>query len=231
MKSCQQWCESGAAPSTGGQRAFRTASYFFRRLDSDPFPRGAVRTARAWLAAWPVGLWVSVLACFACFAWTPAAAQAAAGPVIPALQSLINSATANPASAASAAEAASAPSPASQAELAHSLDSVISTLDNDRQRTALVTQLKKLRDVTRNVAPAAPAQPSPGLLGAIASGIASFESGVHQGRTPLRYWAGRFNAAGNELYTIVSSQGPQSFGKIFWTWWRCWRDGVPAPGS
>ena len=214
MKSCQQWCESGAAPSTGGQRAFRTASYFFRRLDSDPFPRGAVRTARAWLAAWPIGLWVSVLACFACFAWTPAAAQAAAGPVIPALQSLINSATANPASAASAAEAASAPSPASQAELAHSLDSVISTLDNDRQRTALVTQLKKLRDVTRNVAPAAPAQPSPGLLGAIASGIASFESGVHQGRTPLRYWAGRFNAAGNELYTIVSSQGPQSLGKI-----------------
>ena len=214
MKSCQRWCESGAAPFTGGQRAFRTASYFFRTLDSDPSSRRGVRAALAWMAVWPAGMWLCMLACCACFAWTPAVAQAAPGPVIPALQSLINSATATPASAASAAEAASAPSPASQAELAHSLDSVISTLDNDRQRTALVAQLKKLRDVTRNVAPAAPAQPSPGLLGAIASGIASFESGVHQGRTPLRYWAGRFNAAGNEFYTIVASQGRESLGKI-----------------
>jgi small conductance mechanosensitive channel len=166
-----------------------------------------------WLLAWPLCLWLAVAACFA---WTPGAAQAAGAPVIPALQSLINSATATatPASGASAADAASAPSPASQAELARSLDSVISTLDNDRQRAALVAQLKKLRDVTRNVAPAAPAQPSPGLLGAIASGIASFESGVHQGHTPLRYWAGRFNAAGNEFYTIVTSQGHESLGKI-----------------
>ncbi len=164
--------------------------------------------------AWPLYLWMCVLACVTCFSWTPAVAQAAATPVIPALQSLINSATATPASAASAADAASAPSPASQAELTRSLDSVISTLDNDRQRSALVAQLKKLRDVSRTVAPAAPAQPSPGLLGAIASGIASFETGVHQGRTPLRYWAGRFNAAGNEFYTIVSSQGPESLGKI-----------------
>jgi len=213
MKSCQQRCEPEAAPFSGGQRALRTASYFSRREDS---AHQGGRTGPAWprLLAWPLYLWIGVLACAASFAWTPAVAQAAAAPVIPALQSLINSATATPASAASAADAASAPSPASQAELARSLDSVISTLDNDRQRTALVAQLKKLRDVSRTVAPATPAQPSPGLLGAIASGIASFETGVHQGRTPLRYWAGRFNAAGNELYTIVSSQGPESFGKI-----------------
>jgi len=153
----------------------------------------------------------------------PATAQAAGAgtPVIPALQSLINSATATPASAASgasAAEAASAPSPASQAELTRSLDSVITTLDNDKQRTALVAQLKKLRDVSQNAAPAAPAsataQTSAGLLGAIASGIASFESNVHQGRTPVRYWGGRFNAAGNELYTIISGQGQEGFGRI-----------------
>jgi small conductance mechanosensitive channel len=163
--------------------------------------------------ALPLSLWLVVAACFA---WTPAVAQAAGTPVIPALQSLINSATVTPtpASGASAADAASAPSPASQAELARSLDSVISTLDNDRQRTALVAQLKKLRDVSRTVAPPAPAQPSPGLLGAIASGIATFESGVHEGRTPLRYWGGRFNAAANELYTIVSSQGRESLGTI-----------------
>jgi small conductance mechanosensitive channel len=71
-----------------------------------------------------------------------------------------------------------------------------------------------LREVSQNVAPPAPAQPSPGLLGAIASGIASFESDVHQGRTPVRYWGGRFNAAGNELYTIISGQGHESFGRI-----------------
>lgn len=137
--------------------------------------------------------------------------------MLPALQSLINSATASPASAASATQAASAPSPASQAELNRSLDSVISTLDNDRQRTALVGQLKKLREATQTVGPAgpaAPAQPSPGLLGAIASGIASVEADVNRGRTPLSYWSGRLNAAGNELYTIVSSQGREKFGRV-----------------
>src|SRR6202012_4929843 len=63
-------------------------------------------------------------------------------------------------------------------------------------------------------APPAPAQASPGLLGAIASGIASFESDVHQGRTPVRYWGGRFNAARNELYTTISGQGQESLGRI-----------------
>jgi small conductance mechanosensitive channel len=55
------------------------------------------------------------------------------------------------------------------------------------------------------------------LLGAIASGIASFEADVHQGRTPVRYWGGRFNAAGNELYTIVSGQGREGFGRVLFT--------------
>lgn len=172
--------------------------------------------------AWLVTVWLALI--LGIIGWLPATAEAAGTgtPVIPALQSLINSATATatPASAASgasAAEAASAPSPASQAELARSLDSVIATLDNDRQRTALVAQLKKLRDVSRTVAPPAPAQPSPGLLGAIASGIASFESDVHQGRTPVRYWGGRFNAAGNELYTIISGQGHESFGRVIFS--------------
>jgi small conductance mechanosensitive channel len=158
-----------------------------------------------------------VVACAICLGLSPGVARAAGTPVIPALQSLINGATASSASsasAASAAEAASAPSPASQAELAHSLDNVIATLDNDRQRAALVTQLKKFRDVSRTVGPAAPAQPGPGLLGAIASGIASVEADISNGHTPLRYWAGRFNAAGNELYTIVTSQGRESFGRV-----------------
>ena len=205
MKSCPKRRESGAAPFIGGSPAVRAVIQFLHRCAYCIRPGRSVRSG-----AWPLALGVAIAACLA---WAPGTAYAGT-PVIPALQSLINSATATPASAASAADAASAPSPASQAELARSLDSVISTLDNDRQRTALVAQLKKLREVTRNVAPPPPAQPSPGLLGAIASGIASFESGVHQGRTPLRYWAGRFNAAGNELYTIVSSQGHESLGKI-----------------
>jgi small-conductance mechanosensitive channel len=41
-------------------------------------------------------------------------------------------------------------SPATNADLTRSLDTVISALDSDRQRTALVAQLKKLRDVKRD---------------------------------------------------------------------------------
>lgn len=216
MQSCQLRRESGAAPSNGEQPATRAAFQFNFNQIGCSAGRGVRARVAAWFGAWALAVCVALILSIG---WMPAAAQAAGAgtPVIPALQSLINSATATPASAASgasAADAASAPSPASQAELARSLDSVISTLDNDRQRSALVAQLKKLRDVSQNVAQPAPAQPSPGLLGAIASGIASFESDVHQGRTPVRYWGGRFNAAGNELYTIISGQGQESFGRI-----------------
>ncbi|OLL32637.1 mechanosensitive ion channel protein MscS [Burkholderia sp. SRS-W-2-2016] len=244
MQSCPSRRESEAAPSVGGQQpATRAVPHF----SSDPIAREpAARRARSRVVD-PVSGWrgwfaalfcATLLACIglapriasaagasaaAASAPAPAPAPAPATPMIPALQSLINSATVNaapaaPASGASAADAASAPSAASQAELARSLDSVIATLDNDRQRTALVNQLKKLRQVSQNAAqtvgPAAPAQPSPGLLGAIASGIASFESDVHQGRTPVRYWSGRLTAAGNELYTIVSGQSRESVGSI-----------------
>jgi hypothetical protein len=108
MKSCQKRCESGAAPSTGEPPAFRTAFQFSRHLDSDPRHNRAARVRPSALA-WPLCVWLIVLACFASM---PGLAYAAGPtPVIPALQSLINSATATPASdAASAAETASAPS-------------------------------------------------------------------------------------------------------------------------
>ncbi|WP_232071401.1 mechanosensitive ion channel family protein [Paraburkholderia pallida] len=134
------------------------------------------------------------------------AAGPSAAPVLPALQSLITGAPAS-ASGASAAQAASAPSPASQAEFTRSLDSVIATLDNDRQRNALLSQLKKLRNASQNVAPApasGAATATSGLLGAIASGLASVESDARRGRSPLQYWAGRFSAAGVELYALAS---------------------------
>ncbi|TDN70627.1 mechanosensitive ion channel family protein [Paraburkholderia sp. BL10I2N1] len=222
MKSCPSRRESGGAPSAGAPPAVRAAYQSPRRHRA--FARAVSLLARpcegagwsGWFA-WAAGAWLAVAVCAVCLGLSPGLARAAGTPVIPALQSLINSATVSSASSArggSAAEAASAPSPASQAELAHSLDDVITTLDNDHQRAALVAQLKKFRDVSRTVGPAAPAQPSPGLLGAIASGIASVEADVNNGHTPLRYWSGRLNAAGNELYTIVTSQGRESFGRV-----------------
>jgi len=235
MQSCPLRREFEAAPFSGGPPTTHAVIPFSTDPIAGEPPGRPLARARA---AASLGAWMAALFCAAlilCFgvmpikaeAAGPAAVAAAAGggtPVIPALQSLINSATVAPAapasaaSGASAADAVSAPSPASQAELARSLDSVIATLDNDRQRAALVAQLKSLRDASRSVAqtagPAAAAQPSPGLLGAIASGIASFESDVRQGRTPARYWSGRINAAANELYTIVSGQGRESLGHI-----------------
>jgi small conductance mechanosensitive channel len=227
MQSCPLRRESEAAPSNGGQPAIHAVfhSSALREGPGNCRRRGVRARFAAWFracfSAWTAAFCAVLILCAGSLpvnAW--AAGVVTSTPVIPALQSLINSATANPpaaASGASAADAASAPTAASQAELARSLDSVIATLDNDRQRTALVTQLKKLRAVSQNVAPPAPAQASPGLLGAIASGIAAFESDVHQGRTPVRYWGGRFNAAGNELYTIVSGQGQESFGRILFS--------------
>ncbi len=215
MKSCPLRREPGAAPSHGARPAVHAVL--------PPFPHARRQSASAcapsssWFAAWSSAAWLAVVLCAVLLAAAPQRARAAGTPVIPALQSLIDSATASSASSAaagSAPDAASAPTPASQAELSRSLDNVISTLDNDRQRAALVTQLKKLRDVSKTVGPVAPAQPGSGLLGAIASGIASVETDVSNGRTPLRYWAGRFNAAGNELYTIVASEGRESFGHV-----------------
>ena len=174
---------------------------------------------------------------------------------LPSFQELINKPVASDpgsASAAASGTANAAASPASDANLTRSLDTVISTLDNDRERTALVAQLKKLRDakheteaatqparspaasdgsgaaVLPEVAAASSASsttattaassvvaaitPKTGLLGAIASGLSSVEADFSRGRTPFNYWGGRFNAAGNELFTIVSGQSRESFG-------------------
>ncbi|TCW86832.1 mechanosensitive ion channel protein MscS [Burkholderia sp. SRS-46] len=156
-----------------------------------------------------------------------ACAQPAAAATVPGLatfQKLMTPAVADaPASAASGAAAsgaaaASAPSPASAAEIAQSFNAVIRMLDNDRQRTALVSQLKALRDVAQTAqaasAASAASAANAGLWGAIASGMASVESSMKQGDSPVRYWWGRFNAAGNELYTIMSGHGPDSFGRV-----------------
>ncbi|WP_408588698.1 mechanosensitive ion channel domain-containing protein [Paraburkholderia tropica] len=168
------------------------------------------------LLAGGLGLCAPAFAAGAAAAAPAAPAAPAAVPVLPALQSLITGAPAT-ASGASAADAASAPSPASQAEFTRSLDSVISTLDSDKQRNALLSQLKKLRSASENVAPApasGAAANASGLLGAIASGLASVEADARRGPSPLHYWAGRFNAAGIELYTIASGGEGETLGRI-----------------
>jgi small conductance mechanosensitive channel len=141
----------------------------------------------------------------------------AAAPLPAGMQSLVNTAKGASAQPASAAQAASAPSPASQAELTRSLNSLISTLDSDTQRKALVEQLKGLRDAAQNAAPAAPAVSERGngdLLGAIASGIASVESNLNEGRSPLNFWAARSSAAANELRMILSGERGEPFGRV-----------------
>ncbi|WP_250533656.1 mechanosensitive ion channel family protein [Caballeronia sp. AZ10_KS36] len=188
----------------------------------------------------------------ALFLLTIPAAEAAPALDLPSLQELI--APPAPAAPADAASGASASVP-SDAEMVRSLDTVISTLDSDRQRSALVSQLKKLRDAKRAaeaaaIAPptaaagqpastdaAAPPQTTPptatpsaassvvaaiaqnaGLLGAIASALTSIEADVKRGKTPFAYWSGRFNAAGNELFTIVTSQSREPFGRTLFNY-------------
>ncbi|SAK97165.1 mechanosensitive ion channel protein [Caballeronia temeraria] len=117
---------------------------------------------------------------------------------------------------ASGAPAASAPSPASRAEMVRSLNTIIGTLDNDAQRSAFVAQLKVLRDATQNSTPATPASApaNADLLGAIASGIASVETNLSEGITPLRFWAARGDAAAGELQAVVTGAKGESFGRI-----------------
>ncbi|WP_244848314.1 mechanosensitive ion channel family protein [Caballeronia sp. SL2Y3] len=184
----------------------------------------------------------------ALFLLTIPAAEAAPALDLPSLQELI----APPAPAAAPADAASGASASipSDAEMVRSLDTVISTLDSDRQRSALVSQLKKLRDAKRAAEAAAIAPPTAaagqpastqpttpptatptaassvvaaiaqnaGLLGAIASALTSIEADVKRGKTPVAYWSGRFNAAGNELFTIVTSQSREPFGRTLFNY-------------
>ncbi|MDR5854115.1 mechanosensitive ion channel family protein [Caballeronia sp. LZ062] len=187
---------------------------------------------------------LTTLVLTALFSLTSPPAHAAQALNLPSLQELIAPPPAPAASSPDAASGASAPGP-SDADMLRSLDTVISTLDSDRQRSALVSQLKKLRDAKRAAEAAAPAPstaaaaqpasteaaaPPPtatataassvvaaiaqnaGLLGAIASALTSIEADVKRGKTPLAYWGGRFNAAGNELFTIVTSQSREPFG-------------------
>ena len=168
-------------------------SAFARRVRAGHVLTGA----RAWMIA--LGVCIGCAACLS---------PAMAAPLPAAMQKFISP------QPASEAPAASAPSPASQAEMVRSLNSLIGTLDNDAQRSAFVAQLKMLRDATQKAAPATPAPANTDLLGAIASGIASVETNLSGGLTPLRAWAVRSSAAASELRAVVTGARGESFGKI-----------------
>ncbi len=61
--------------------------------------------------------------------------------------------------------------PQAQEPLGQSLDEVIKSLENDQQRTQLLTDLKKLRDVTQKAQPTT----EEGVLGLIGGTLAGFE--------------------------------------------------------
>nr|WP_245004643.1 mechanosensitive ion channel family protein [Paraburkholderia sacchari] len=146
-----------------------------------------------------------------------AAANPAAAALPGTLQNVINNLTGAPALPASASQAASAPSPASQAQLARSLDILIGTLESDPQRKVLLAQLKGLRAANQGLplpVSTSSAQGSSDLLGAIASGIASVETDLSKGRTPMHYWATRSSAAADELRSILRGASGQSFGHV-----------------
>lgn len=170
-------------------------SAFTRRIEAGH----VLLYARAWMIA--LGLFIG------CAAF---ALPVAAAPLPAAMQSLISTWTA------AGPQPASAPSPASQAEMVRSLDSLIGTLDNDAQRSAFVAQLKVLRDATEKATPITPPPPPANgdLLGAIASGIASVETNLSEGLSPLRFWAARASAAARELRIIVTGANGESLGEF-----------------
>lgn len=94
-----------------------------------------------------------------------------------------------------ASSSGSASAPAATPEQMHqSLDAVISVLDNDQQRAALVGELKQLRDGVA-AQQKAQAEQAPGLLGAVASLIenGTLETNLEAGAP--RYWLRRIEAA------------------------------------
>ncbi|ANH72400.1 mechanosensitive ion channel family protein [Ralstonia insidiosa] len=105
----------------------------------------------------------------------------------------------------SAAESSASAPAATPAQTRESLDAVITLLDNDQQRAALVGELKQLRDgVTAQQK--AQAEQAPGLLGAVASLIenGSVEADVEAGAP--RYWLRRIEAASGNASLLAAPE-------------------------
>jgi hypothetical protein len=93
----------------------------------------------------------------------------------------------------------SAKQPEAQEPLGQSLDEVIKSLENDQQRTKLLADLKKLRDVTKKAQPITEV----GVLGLIGGTLASFEKQFSGADSPLTRWSEEFKLAEDELTALV----------------------------
>ncbi|UUQ66217.1 mechanosensitive ion channel family protein [Pseudomonas fuscovaginae UPB0736] len=83
--------------------------------------------------------------------------------------------------------------------LAQSLDEVIKNLENDQQRSKLLSDLKKLRDSTKKAQPAAEV----GVLGLIGSTLSDFEKQFTGNDSPLNRWSLELDQAKQEMLALM----------------------------
>ncbi len=89
--------------------------------------------------------------------------------------------------------------PQADVPLGQSLDEVIKTLENDQQRTMLLSDLKKLRETTQKAQPAAEL----GVLGLIGGTLSSLEQQFSGADSPLNRWSNEFDQAKDELTALM----------------------------
>ena len=89
--------------------------------------------------------------------------------------------------------------PQAELPLGQSLDEVIKTLENDQQRTQLLSDLKKLRQATQKAQPVA----EQGVLGLIGSTLSGLERQFSGADSPLGRWSNEFDQAKDELSALM----------------------------
>ncbi|WP_350617009.1 mechanosensitive ion channel family protein [Pseudomonas sp. HY7a-MNA-CIBAN-0227] len=89
--------------------------------------------------------------------------------------------------------------PQADVPLGQSLDEVIKTLENDQQRTKLLSDLKKLREATKKAQPAV----EQGVLGLIGGTLASLEQQFSGANSPLSRWSSEVDQAKDELAALM----------------------------
>ncbi|QHD08197.1 mechanosensitive ion channel family protein [Pseudomonas sp. R76] len=89
--------------------------------------------------------------------------------------------------------------PQADVPLGQSLDEVIKTLENDQQRTQLLSDLKKLREATQKAQPAT----EQGVLGLIGSTLSGLEQQFSGADSPLGRWSNEVDLAKDELAALM----------------------------
>ena len=89
--------------------------------------------------------------------------------------------------------------PQAEVPLGQSLDEVIKTLENDQQRSQLLSDLKKLRAATQKAQPVA----EQGVLGLIGSTLSGLEQQFSGNDSPLGRWSSEVDLAKDELNALM----------------------------